>query len=121
MRLRFFNTTFGKWTARLGLVAAVGIVAAALTVGAAAKAPKFNISDQPIDREARQPASYAPIVKKVAACVVNIYSTRTIKEQPMWHPYMNDPCSDDSSAGTTPNPATTPAPARTSRKALARA
>jgi serine protease Do len=58
----------------------------ALSLGAA-ELPKFITSDGAIDRTASQPASYAPIVKKVAPCVVNIYSSRTIR----MHPFFNDP------------------------------
>ena len=33
----------------------------------------------------------APIVKKAAPSVVNIYSTRFIRERPMRNPFINDP------------------------------
>ena len=53
--------------------------------------PAFNVSATPINRDARLGTSFAPIVKKVAPSVVNIYSTRFIKERPMRNPLMNDP------------------------------
>jgi serine protease Do len=53
--------------------------------------PAFNVSTTPINRDARLGTSYAPIVKKAAPSVVNIYSTRFIKEQPWRNPFMNDP------------------------------
>jgi len=53
--------------------------------------PAFNVSSTPVNRDARAGTSYAPIVKKVAPSVVNIYSTRFIKERPMQNPFMNDP------------------------------
>ncbi len=53
--------------------------------------PVFNVSATPIDRDARLGTSFAPIVKKVAPSVVNIYSTRFIKEQPMRNPMFADP------------------------------
>jgi serine protease Do len=66
---------------------------AALSVGARAGEsgiPKLNVSDRPIDREARG-ASYAAVIKRVAPSVVNIYSTRTIKAQPFYHQFFDDP------------------------------
>ena len=53
--------------------------------------PVFNVSSTPINRDARASTSYAPIVKKVAPSVVNIYSTRFIKERLMRNPLLNDP------------------------------
>jgi serine protease Do len=42
---------------------------------------KLNIQDSPINRELRAPISFAPVVKKVAPSVVNIFSTLTIRER----------------------------------------
>jgi len=53
--------------------------------------PEFAVSTTPVNRDARAGNSYAPIVKKVAPSVVNIYSTRFIKERPMVNPFQNDP------------------------------
>jgi serine protease Do len=52
--------------------------------------PRVNVSDQPIDRTARG-ASFAPVIKRVAPCVVNIYSTRTVRTQPFLHQFLDDP------------------------------
>ncbi|HTL74066.1 MAG TPA: trypsin-like peptidase domain-containing protein, partial [bacterium] len=53
--------------------------------------PRFNLSSTPINRDARSGTSYAPIVKKVAPSVVNIYSTRFIKERLRRNPMMDNP------------------------------
>src|SRR5271163_424723 len=53
--------------------------------------PQINVDRTPINRDARLGTSYAPIVKKVAPSVVNIFSTRFIKEQPRRNPFFNDP------------------------------
>jgi serine protease Do len=53
--------------------------------------PKFNLQDSPISRETRGVSSYAPIIKRAAPSVVNIYSTRTIRQRPMMNPFFNDP------------------------------
>ncbi|HMP81677.1 MAG TPA: Do family serine endopeptidase [Verrucomicrobiota bacterium] len=74
------------------LVVAAGIVCVSMGSAAGADAPpKINVSDRPIDRDAKLPASFAPIVKKVAPSVVNIYSTRKVSVQRFWHPFMDDP------------------------------
>ncbi len=53
--------------------------------------PAFNVSTTPVNRDARLGTSYAPVVKKAAPSVVNIYSTRFVKERPMMNPMFNDP------------------------------
>ncbi len=53
--------------------------------------PKLSISDRPIDRDARLSVSFAPVVKKVAPSVVNIYSTRTIRMPQFVHPFLDEP------------------------------
>ena len=53
--------------------------------------PAFTVSATPVNRDARLGTSFAPIVKKAAPSVVNIYSTRFIKERPMRNPFLNDP------------------------------
>ena len=54
-------------------------------------APQINVERTPINRDSRLGTSFAPIVKKVAPSVVNIFSTRFIKEQPHRNPFFNDP------------------------------
>jgi serine protease Do len=51
--------------------------------------PKLIIQDTPLSRDVRAGTSFAPIVKKVAPSVVNIYSTMTIHERA--NPLFNDP------------------------------
>ena len=73
------------------MMAAVALVAVVhLTLWGRETPPQFNVSATPVNRD-RQGTSYAPVVKKVAPSVVNIYSTRFIKERPMMNPFMNDP------------------------------
>jgi serine protease Do len=53
--------------------------------------PRVNVSDQPIDRTARG-ASFAPVIKRIAPCVVNVFSTSTVRTQPFeLHQFFNDP------------------------------
>jgi serine protease Do len=62
-----------------------------LLVGSAAwAAPKINVDDSPLNREAKA-TSFAPVVRKVAPSVVNIYSTKTIRVRPFPFPFFDDP------------------------------
>ncbi len=51
---------------------------------------KLQVDTRPINREAPDRVSYAPIVKKTAASVVFVYSTTTIKRSDL-SPFLNDP------------------------------
>ncbi len=51
--------------------------------------PRLNIQETPINRELKAATSVAPVVKKVAPSVVNIYSTLTVRERP--NPLLSDP------------------------------
>jgi serine protease Do len=42
-------------------------------------------------RDARFATSYSPIIKQVAPSVVNIYSTKTVREMPRFSPFLDDP------------------------------
>ena len=83
-----------QWAALGGLLILI-VLQAAPPAGAApasAKAnpaPKLTIQDTPINRELKAATSVAPVVKKVAPSVVNIYSTVTIHDRP--NPLLNDP------------------------------
>jgi serine protease Do len=51
--------------------------------------PKLTIEETPISRDLKAATSVAPVVKKVAPSVVNIYSTVTIRERA--NPLLSDP------------------------------
>ena len=51
---------------------------------------KFRVESTPINRDGRGETSYAPVVKKAAPSVVNIYSTRTLNLRQR-HPFLDDP------------------------------
>ncbi len=61
------------------------------TCWARESAPQVRVDNVPINRDPHLGTSYAPIVKKVAPSVVNIFSTRFVKERPRRNPFMNDP------------------------------
>jgi len=54
-------------------------------------APSVVVDSTPIVRDVHAGTSYAPIVKKVAPSVVNIYSSRTVRMRPMPNPFQDDP------------------------------
>jgi serine protease Do len=54
-------------------------------------APVVKVEASPVNRDLRLGASFAPIVKKAAPSVVNIYSTRIIHEHPRRNPFQDDP------------------------------
>jgi serine protease Do len=83
--LRFFNLT----------VAAM--LCAATTAGwfapraDAATLPRLNLQSCAVNRDKPQPASFAPVVKKVSPSVVNIYTAKMVRENPVMSPLLDDP------------------------------
>jgi serine protease Do len=61
------------------------------TAWARETAPAINIDSTPIVRDARAVTSFAPVVKKAAPSVVNIFSTHIIHERLYRNPLFNDP------------------------------
>jgi serine protease Do len=53
--------------------------------------PVVRVETTPVNRDARLGASFAPVVKKVAPSVVNIYSTHIVHIRPMRNPFFADP------------------------------
>src|SRR2546430_17433657 len=53
--------------------------------------PALKIQEQGITQEGRARTSLAPVIKKVAPSVVNIYSTVFIRERQMPNPFLEDP------------------------------
>ena len=86
---RFSKQMIGLALATLGGLA-VFAVFQFTSLGRETPMPRFTIQDSPINREAHGVTSYAPIIKRAAPSVVNIYSTRTIRERSM-NPLPDDP------------------------------
>ncbi|MGD1087708.1 MAG: DegQ family serine endoprotease [Verrucomicrobiota bacterium] len=81
--------TFGFFSALVGALIAV----AALHLSSWGKdtAPNITVETTPVNRDAKLGNSFAPVVKKVAPSVVNIYSTHIVHIRPMRNPLYNDP------------------------------
>ena len=79
---------------RLSLGALAGVVlfaAVHYTCWARESVPQIQVEKTPINRDPYLGNSFAPVVKKVAPSVVNIFSTRFVKERPRRNPFFNDP------------------------------
>ena len=92
---RISQSLFTMRSAVLGSLSVLITLQAASLGGAAPAsaeanpAPRLTIQDTPINRELKAATSVAPVVKKVAPSVVNIYSTVTVHERP--NQLFNDP------------------------------
>ncbi len=67
------------------------LVAVHRVVRANEPTPDIKVESTPVNRDIHSGNSYAPIIKKVAPSVVNIYSTRFVKERPRFNPFFNNP------------------------------
>src|SRR6266478_5777654 len=90
--IRFFSTR----VCSAALVAGMLMVFCAEGASASGKSTnnppaKLNVQETPLTREVKAATSYAPIVKKVAPSVVNIYSTMIIRDRPRQNPFLDDP------------------------------
>jgi serine protease Do len=57
----------------------------------AASLPRLNLQSTAVNRDKPLPGSLAPIVKKVSPSVVNIYTTKTVRQNPAMSPLFDDP------------------------------
>jgi serine protease Do len=62
-----------------------------LTSWARETEPAIKVETTSVNRDARLGASFAPVVKKAAPSVVNIYSTHIVHIRPMRNPFFADP------------------------------
>ena len=62
-----------------------------LTSSARESEPAIKVETTPVNRDARLGASFAPVVKRAAPSVVNIYSTHIVHIRPMRNPFFADP------------------------------
>jgi serine protease Do len=87
---RFSKLLFGVWSAAIG-GALVLATAQFSSQGRETNAPpQIKLEQTPIERESRGVNSYSSIVKRAAPSVVNIYSTRVVREREI-NPFFNGP------------------------------
>ena len=87
--MKMTRTFVGLSSAALFLTAAIATVH--YVASAKETAAAVRVDSQPVNRAPGSGNSYAPIVKKIAPGVVNIYSSRTVKQQYLRTPQWNDP------------------------------
>jgi serine protease Do len=88
--MKFFSKpVFGFFAAMLGTAAVIVFVH--FTSWGREPGPAIAVETTPVNRSASPVTSYAPVIKKAAPSVVNIYSTRTVREKPTESPLHNDP------------------------------
>ncbi|HWI58512.1 MAG TPA: trypsin-like peptidase domain-containing protein, partial [Bacillota bacterium] len=95
------TTTKRIWSWGLAVVAGAAALAATTRGleagnndnGAKAKARKVEVkvSDTPVARDNKLTTSFSPVVKKAAPSVVNIFTTKKIKQRPEMMPFFGDP------------------------------
>jgi serine protease Do len=73
------------------LVLAALIMTIHLVARAAQNGPAIHVDSTPVSRDTATGNGYANVVKKVAPSVVNIYSSRTIRQRYHRNPIFNDP------------------------------
>jgi serine protease Do len=71
--------------------AAIAVSMAVLGQGLGAEPPKLRLNDAPVPADAKPTLTFNPVVKKASASVVNIYSTKTVREGPANSPMFDDP------------------------------
>lgn len=73
------------------LISMFGIVAIHFAAHGVEPNPAIRVDRTPINRDPQSGNSYSPVIKKVAPSVVNIYSTRIVKQRYYSNPFMADP------------------------------
>lgn len=71
----------------IGVILSVAL--GGLALQAAIETPKLNLQTKPISAETKKATSFAPIAKSAARSVVNIYTSRTFRQN--MEPFFDDP------------------------------
>ena len=98
--INFMTKLFSHRVATWTLALALGIPFAVLAKDGNAPA-KLKLDATALNRDVRTGNSYSSVVKKVTPSVVNIYSTKTLK-QPRFHQFLDDPMFDRLFGGGSP-------------------
>ncbi len=72
------------------LIFVSGVAVVRFAAHAVESSPRIHVDSAPINRDPQSGNSYAPVIKKVAPSVVNIYSSRIVKQR-YYNPLMMDP------------------------------
>lgn len=74
-----------------GALLAIAVFDRAETIFGKDTVANIKVESTPVNRDAKLGTSFAPVIKKVAPSVVNIYTTRFVKEHIMGNPLFSDP------------------------------
>src|SRR5437868_3459671 len=72
-------------------ICCLGTAAAAGSKSHSNPPPKLNVQDAPLSPQVKAATSFAPVIKKIAPSVVNIYSTMIVRERQTSNPFLDDP------------------------------
>jgi serine protease Do len=72
-------------------ISAMLLLAPGATAQAARETLSLKVDPAPLPQELRERTSFAPVVAKVAPSVVNVYSTRTVRDRGQMFPFFSDP------------------------------
>jgi len=86
---QFSKWMTGLWPAAIGGVMVFATVQFTSWARETNSPPQLKLDTAPIERQAHGVTSYAPVIKHVAPSVVNIYSSRTVRQRD--NPFSNDP------------------------------
>jgi serine protease Do len=86
---QFSKWVVGLWPAVIGGVIVFAAVQFTSWARETNAPPQIKMDSAPIERDTHGVTSFAPVVKHVAPSVVNIYSTRTVRQRD--NPMFNDP------------------------------
>jgi len=86
---QFSKWMIGLWPAVIGGVAVFTAVQFTSLGRETNTPPQIKVDTAPIERVSHGVTSYAPVIKNVAPSVVNIYSSRTVRQRD--NPLFNDP------------------------------
>jgi serine protease Do len=73
------------------LTALLLVMPGALGQAARQETLSLRVDPEPLAQDLKQRTSFAPVVAKVAPSVVNVYSTRTVRDRGPVFPFFNDP------------------------------
>jgi serine protease Do len=77
---------------RAGAMMALAAVAVPAPAAPSKNPPaKLSIDESALPQDLKASTSYAPVIKKIAPSVVNIYSTTIVKDRGGMNPFLNDP------------------------------
>jgi serine protease Do len=71
-----------------GFLVGVSLFACLVGIHAAVSTPRLNLQESPLSPELKRTTSFAPVAKAASRSVVNVYSSRTVRQR---FPFLDDP------------------------------